>query len=265
MLFVFYQFHPAPIFFNTAELARAQKQATTPKLGQIEAEYDAVRGRTEQQVHALVLARQQGDRAAETSTLRSLRALDTQTQALRAAAKQEIKSLVPRTETKDADYVFIGYITRHFPKGLVGLLIAVILCAAMSATASALNALGSTTVVDFYRRSLRPKASDAHYLAMGKVATAFWGILATLFAAFASLLDNLIQAVNILGSLFYGPTLGVFLVGFFLPRIGGTAIFSALVIAQIAVLGTFFASSISFRWYNVIGCGNVRPDPQPTR
>src|SRR5439155_16606565 len=142
----------------------------------------------------------------------------------------------------------------EFPAGLVGLLIAVILCAAMSATASALNSLGTTTVVDFYKRSLRPDADGAHYLRAAKGFTIFWGLVAVAFAASASLFDNLIQAVNILGSIFYGPMLGVFLVGFFTKRVTGTAAFVATVAAQLAVVAVWLCTSIGFLLYNVVGC-----------
>ena len=162
-----------------------------------------------------------------------------------------------RAETKDADYVFIRFVLAEFPSGLVGLLIAVILCAAMSATASALNSLGTTSVVDFYRPSVRPGADDAHYLGVAKLFTVGWGIVAVGFALGASLFENLIQAVNILGSIFYGPMLGVFLVGFFTRRVSGTTAFVAVVAAQAAVLAAWLGSSIGFLWYNVIGCGVV--------
>jgi Na+/proline symporter len=127
----------------------------------------------------------------------------------------------------------------------------------MSATAAALSALGTTTVVDFYRPSFRPEAEDAHYVRAAKLFTVFWGALAVAFSAFAALLDNLIQAVNILGSIFYGPTLGVFVVGFFVRRVRATPVLVALVVGQALVIGLFFASSIGFLWYNVIGCAAV--------
>jgi Na+/proline symporter len=228
---------------------------------------------------AFVAARHARDAAAEAGARAALRAAEGRMRAARADARRVIVRAVPGAEPKDADYVFITFVTRHFPRGLVGLLIAVILCAAMSATASALAALGSTATVDFYRASWRPAATDAECLRAARWFTVGWGILAVLFAAFASLLDNLIQAVNILGSIFYGPTLGVFIVAFFLKRVRGTPVFIALVVGQIAVILTFALSSIGFLWYNVIGCAAVvglatllqvavpraRPDPDRRR
>src|SRR5262249_49182069 len=148
----------------------------------------------------------------------------------------------------------IRFVTDQFPAGLLGLLVAVIFCAAMSASAAALNALSTTTVIDLYKRSIKPQASDRHYLRAAQLFTVFWGLLAVSFAASAALLDNLIQAVNILGSIFYGPMLGVFLVGFFIKWVRGTPVFVATLIAQTIVIGTFLYSSIGFLWYNVIGC-----------
>ncbi len=257
MVFVFYQFHQPPVFFHTAELQEAHKTAHGAKLSALEAAYGQAFADKQAQLASYLAARKSGDPIAEAAFAQGLRNAEARGQLLRQQAKAVIRSARPQTETKDADYIFITFVKQHFPKGLCGLLFAVIFCAAMSATASALNALGSTTVVDFYKPAQRLPRSDAHYLFVAKLCTAFWGILAMLFAAFAALLDNLIQAVNILGSIFYGPMLGVFLVGFFLRRVSGTAVFAALIIAQLAVIATFLFSQIGFLWYNVIGCALV--------
>ena len=164
---------------------------------------------------------------------------------------------MPRAETKDADYVFITFVMNNLPRGLVGLLLAVILCAAMSSTASELSALGQCSLVDFYKRSLRPGRSDRHYLTVAMLLTAAWGVLAVVFAVGASLLDNLIQAVNILGSLFYGTILGIFLLAFFTRRVRATPVFVAAVISEIVVLIVWRATSVGFLWFNVIGCAAV--------
>ncbi len=254
MVFVFYQFHLPPLFFQTTDLARVEQTAQAPALHDLQAQHAQVFADKQQQLSRLLAARRSGDERALDQAKQDLRAADTRSKELRKQTKALLKTALPRVETKDADYIFITFVKSQLPTGLVGLLIAVIFCAAMSATASALNALGSTTVVDFYKRSVRPVASDEHYLRMAKLFTVLWGVLAMAFAAFASLLDNLIQAVNILGSIFYGPTLGVFLVGFFLKSVRGTPVFISLLIGQAAVLLTFAFSSIGFLWYNVIGC-----------
>jgi SSS family transporter len=257
MVLVFYQFHQPPIFFNTTELAQVRKSPQAAELRTLESSYSQAFASKQHELDRLLTARRAGDAPGEVAARAGLLAAQGQAGELRAAAKQLIQKAHPRAESKDADYIFITFVKDHFPPGLVGLLIAVIFCAAMSATASALNALGATTVVDFYKRSLKPEASDRHYLIAAKLFTVLWGVLAMLFAAFASLLDNLVQAVNILGSIFYGPTLGVFLVGFFLPRVRGTAVFIALVIAQLLVILTFALTTVGFLWYNVIGCTAV--------
>jgi Na+/proline symporter len=176
---------------------------------------------------------------------------------VRAQAHALIAAALPRDPGNDTDYIFISFVMRNLPRGLVGLLLAVILCAAMSSTASELTALGATTVVDFYRRSFRPDASDRHYLRVAQLFTAGWGVLAVVFAAFASLVDNLIQAVNILGSLFYGTILGLFLVAFFFARTDATAVFIAALLSETVVIVVWLTTGVGFLWFNVIGCAVV--------
>ncbi|HVZ88429.1 MAG TPA: sodium:solute symporter, partial [Polyangia bacterium] len=182
-----------------------------------------------------------------------VRAAAADSEAVRARTRALVAKL-PRGETHDGDYVFLSFVMANLPRGLIGLLLAVILCAAMSSTASELTSLGGCTVVDFYRRSFRPDADDAHYLRVAKLATFGWGVLAVLFAGFASLVDNLIQAVNILGSLFYGTILGIFLVAFFVRRIRATPVFVAAILSEVLVVGLWLKTSIGFLWFNVIGC-----------
>jgi SSS family solute:Na+ symporter len=165
--------------------------------------------------------------------------------------------VLPRKEANDTDYIFISFVMATLPRGLVGLLLAVILCAAMSSTASELTALGGTSLVDFYKRSFRPAASDAHYVRVAKLFTAAWGVLAVLFATFAAVVDNLIQAVNILGSLFYGTILGLFLVAFFLRRVRATPVFVAALLSEGVVIAVWLTTRIGFLWFNVIGCAFV--------
>jgi Na+/proline symporter len=256
IVFVFYQFNPPPVFFNEAELSRIRNTPLAAELKEIEAAY----GRAfveKRNVLGEWLSSRGLQVSSTTAASRDLRLADAKLRAIRERARDLIAKADPRAETKDADYVFISFVLKHFPPGLVGLLVAVVLCAAMSATAAALNALGTTTVVDFYQRTFRPGASNDHYLLAAKLFTVFWGVLGVLFAAFASLLDNLIQAINILGSIFYGPMLGVFLVGFFLKRIGGTPVFWATLLAQLIVVIVFRYSTLGFLWYNVIGCAAV--------
>jgi Na+/proline symporter len=176
---------------------------------------------------------------------------------VRTEAQSLITRALPGTDPRDTDYVFLTFVLRHVPTGLVGLLVAVILCAAMGSSASELAALGSTTTIDLYKRLWRRSASDRHDLLVSKLCTVLWGAVAVGFATFATLIENLIQAVNIVGSIFYGTLLGLFVVAFFLRRVSATPVLIAAVVAQTTVVVLFFTSGLGFLWYNVIGCSIV--------
>ena len=259
MVFVYYQFNAPPLFFNESELARVAKTPQAGELTSLEAEHRDAFARKRTEVEALVaaLGSDTPDDASVIAARARVQVAAARSNEVRARTRALIERAVPRAETKDSDYVFISFVIANFPRGMIGLLIAVILCAAMSSTASELSALGGCTVVDFYRRSFRPNASDAHYLRVAKIATFGWGVLAVVFAASASLLDNLIQAVNILGSLFYGTILGIFLAAFFAPRLRATPVFIAALISETLVIGLWLATDIGFLWFNVIGCAAV--------
>jgi len=145
-------------------------------------------------------------------------------------------------------------VTDTFPKGLIGLLIAIIFLASMGATASAINSLSSTTVIDIYRRFVKRDANDAHYLKASRISTLFWGVFTIGIALYSSQLGNLLEAVNILGSLFYGTILGIFLVAFYIKRIGGKAVFWSAVITEVIVIGIWQLNIVAFLWLNLIGC-----------
>ncbi len=256
MVFVFYQVNPPPLFFNQAELARV-RQAAPAEVAALEAEQTHIFQDKRVAISQLMAAQAAHDAPATAQARAATRAGELRLRELHARTGKLIARKRPGVDTKDADYIFIRFVLDHLPHGLIGILVAVILCAAMSSSAGALSALGSTTVVDFYQLSVRPNENDAHYLRAARLFTGLWGALAVGFAGFAALLDNLIQAVNILGSLFYGPMLGVFLVGFFSRRVHARAAFVATLVGQIAVLLVFAFSSITFLWYNVIGCAVV--------
>ena len=178
--------------------------------------------------------------------------LDAQEKEVRTGVKTLIKKAAPTIEVNDKDYVFISFILKYLPQGLIGLLLAVILSAAMSSTASELNALAATTVVDLYKRN-REKQSEKHYVNVSKFFTLFWGLIAILFASFGSLVENLIQLVNIIGSIFYGTILGVFVAAIFIEKIKGQAIFYAAIISEILIIGLFYLDLFGYLWLNVIG------------
>ncbi len=257
MVFVFYQFNLPPVFFNQPELARVYQTPHAAHAAALERDHQAAFARKRAEIERLDAALRRHDEKSIAAAENSVRESAAASASIRNEMKQVLATALPHATTKDADYVFLSFVIRNFPRGLVGLLLAVIFCAAMSAVASELSSLASTTVVDFYRRSLCQNASDAHYVRAARWFTAGWGILALLFAIFASLLENLIQAVNILGSLFYGTVLGIFAVGFFLRRVQGTAVFVAALLSESLVLFLFLRTSVSFLWYNVVGCAAV--------
>ena len=213
-----------------------------------------IRAEETREVRAWVEARHAGNRAGEAQARAAAQEADRRGEAVRAEARRALLAADPRTTANDADYVFISYVLGHLPRGLVGLLVAVIFAAAMSSKAAELNALGSTTTVDLYRHLVRRDSDDGHYVAAAKWFTALWGLVAIAFALLANLAENLIQAVNIVGSIFYGVVLGLFLVAFFVKRVGGTAVFWGALAAQALVLVLYFNLGISYLWYNVIGC-----------
>jgi SSS family transporter len=258
MVFVFNQVTPAPLFFNESELGRVRGSPRAAELATLERAHEEAGARTRAEIGALraALDAQPRDPGAVAAAEGRVRAAGAEDAGLRRQARALVASL-PRGEPNDADYVFLSFVMAHLPRGLVGLLLAVIFCAAMSSTASELTALAGCTLVDFYKRALRPTAPDAHYVRVAKLFTAGWGLLALVFAASAALVDNLIQAVNILGSLFYGTILGIFLVAFFVKRARATPVFVAALASEALVLTVWLTTDIGFLWFNVIGCGAV--------
>jgi SSS family solute:Na+ symporter len=254
-VFVFYQFERQPVFFNEAVWLEQREGDHGAELGAIEDRFELVQVEKEQAIDAFLTARSGDDADATDAARQHMLDLQASSGAIRAEAKAALSAADAQIKASDSDYVFITFVMEQLPKGLVGLLIAVIFCAALSSTASELNALGSTTTVDIYRHVFRPDADDAHSLAASKWFTAMWGAVAISFALFANLVENLIEAVNILGSIFYGVVLGVFLVAFFFKHVRGTAIFWAALFAQALVIVLFFKLEISYLWYNFIGCG----------
>lgn len=259
MVFVFYQFEKPPVFFNRAAQAQVIQTNSAPDLAALNMEHDFI---WEQKKHAqeeLVVALRADDEPRAAAISEVVNNLQGELERVRTEYKDEVKRANPELETKDYDYVFITWVMTYLPTGLVGLLFAVIFSAAMSSTSSELNALASCTVIDFYKRLAKPEASQRHYLMASKLITVAWGIFAILFAVYANLFENLIEAVNILGSLFYGTVLGVFLCGFFLKFIRATPVFIAAIIAETGVIFTYFyfGNEVGFLWYNFIGCAAV--------
>ncbi len=257
MVFVFFQFEKPPMFFNQPAYQEAARNDAAGKFPQLQARFDTAFAQKQQALRSLTAAMESGGDGATELAQQAVVQSQNEIQKVRAEVKETLKSYNPDVETKDSDYVFITFILKYLPHGLIGLLMAVIFCAAMSSTAGELNALGSTTEVDFYRPVIKPGASERHYLIAAKILTAAWGFVAIGFALFANLVENLIEAVNILGSIFYGTILGLFIAAFFLKFVRGSAVFVAALISQSLVLILFKTTNIGYLWYNLIGCAAV--------
>lgn len=266
MVFVFYQFFLPPVVFNKVQTDKLRQSEYAGEFEGLEADYAQNFEESKTSYLEMLDAIDKEDNGRETEIREKLNVLKSEQKAIREEVKELIVTNDPIAETRDTDYVFMRFVMDNLPKGIIGLLFAVIFSAAMSSTASELNALGSTTTIDLYKRSIKKEGSDKHYLTSSKLFTAFWGIGAILFATYASLFENLIQAVNLLGSLFYGTILGIFLVAFFMKWVKGQAVFIAALLSQALVLFVHFNNGdvmdgnlwdIGFLWYNPIGCLSV--------
>ena len=242
MVFVFYQFETSPLHFNPKGVETVLNSPHATAYQKLEEEHRA----TQILRHAML------EKNIDETTLENLAKIDGLERTQRQKAKLLIKKANPQQETNDKDYVFISFILGYLPQGIVGLLLAVILSAAMSSTASELNALAATTTVDLYQRNVGEK-SPAHLVKASQGFTLLWGGIAILFAAFGSLVENLIQLVNIIGSVFYGTILGVFLVAFFLKQVKGKPVFWSAIVSEALVIFIFTQDWVSFLWLNVIG------------
>ncbi len=249
MVFVFYQFNPSPAFFNKSTLEELRTTQYADELATQEANLKNIFNLRSTLVNNANIDNPSNQFKEEFA------AFTTQENAARDSIKSLIALGLPTAETNDKDYVFINFIVENFPKGLIGLLLAVFLCAAMSSTASELNALATTSLVDLYKRGIKPEATEAHYFNMSRLFTVMWGIIAILFALYGKLFENLIQFVNIVGSIFYGTILGIFLVAFFLKHIKAKAIFIAAIISEMLVICFWYFEwfGIAFLWLNAIG------------
>jgi len=257
LVFVFYQFTLPPIFFNSVETEGIKNTEYTSEYNKLSDQYEQANLDKQQRIRSMIEAISQGSDAEIAITEREMMKSDAAMKEIRGEALTLLQRNNPDMDTSDTNYIFLTFVVNFLPIGLVGLVIAAILAASMSSTSGELNALASTTVVDFYKRIFKKQASDRHYLVVSKAATIGWGIYAILLAEYASRLGSLIEAVNILGSLFYGTILGIFLVAFYVKPVGGKAVFIAAVFAEILVILCFVFTDISFLWYNVVGCVSV--------
>ncbi len=262
LLFVFYQLQPqTPVFFNRAEWNRHVDGPQGEKFREIEARHAQLQAQTEGKIRAWLDAREGQDAGAAAVARAEMVAAQEASNGIRREARAALLEADPRAKVKDSDYVFITFITTQLPAGVVGLLIAVMFASALSSKAGELNALGTTSTIDLWRH-FRPLAAhdEARNVRNAKWFTAFWGAFAISFALFASFAENLIEALNIIASIFYPVVLGLFVVAFFLRRVGGTAVFYSALGALGVIATLFFVGrahpeyNIGYLWYNPIGC-----------
>jgi SSS family transporter len=254
LVFVFYLYFRSPIFFNQGQLDKVYRTEQGAALKALEKQYDRLSDTKQAQVKILAGALEREDEGAIRTAQHALQQTETAAAGIRDQAKKLIKQADPAADDNDTNYIFIHFVVNNLPKGLVGLLIAIIFLASWGSIAAALNSLASTTVVDVYKRMINKEDSEAHYLKVSRWWTLIWGIFCIMIAQFASELGSLIEAVNVLGSLFYGVILGIFMVAFYIKRIGGNATFWAAVVSEVLVITIFQMEIISFLWLNVIGC-----------
>ena len=254
MVFVFYLFIQPPLLFQHAELSRIQASGEYQPLAD---EYSTAYEARKASALALASAHHAGDAAAERRGVEDYRSAQRAIDDARNKASALVTRMGGEKDFRDTNYIFLSFVTRYLPAGLVGLVIAVIFAATMSASSGEINSLATVSVVDLYKRHFRRGQSDHHYLMASRWATLFWGVYAVAFAGWGKKLGSLIVAVNVVGSLFYGSLLGCFVVALVFRRVRGTAVFWGMLAGEAAVFWAFFYTGMSYLWYNALGCGVV--------
>ena len=254
LVFVFYQFNTPPVFFNKTQVDRIENSVYKSDYRQIEIEHRTASEHKKIHATALIAAMDKGDEQAIAAAQFNLKKEDAIVQVTRREFVHQMEENDSLSDTNDTNYVFLSFVTKYLPVGLVGLLIAIILLASMGSTASGINSLASTSIIDFYKRFINKTANPQTYLDASRWATAAWGVFCVLVALYAGKLGNLIEAVNKLGSLFYGNILGIFLVAFYLKQVKGSAVFYAAIITEIFVIAIWMNDMMAYLWLNAIGC-----------
>jgi len=257
LVFAFYQFNKPPMFFNQYEVKQVKGSNYAPQYNALENQYTTVFEQRKAKADNLIKALDSKNESQINQAQAELKQADKQSTDIRQKAIGLMKKNDPKADTDDTNYVFLNFVTHYLPRGLIGLLIAIVFLASMGSTASALNSLASTSTVDIYKRIINPGASDANYLNASRLATVFWGLVCIGMALFAGKMGNLLEAVNELGSYLYGTILGVFVVAFYLKKIRGTAVFIAGFIAEVIICVLGYYNAVAYLWFNVIGCALV--------
>jgi SSS family solute:Na+ symporter len=254
LVFTFYQYNKPPVFFNSFELNKLEKSKYNPELDKIKAEYTLIHKEKEVAVNKMNAALDKDDTGLIDEQRKVLQEADQKEKAIKKQVTDLLVKNDKHANTDDNNYIFLSFVTQYLPRGLIGLLIAIIFLASMGSTASALNSLASTTVIDIYKRLIKKDASDHEYLQVSRLATVFWGIVCIVMALYASKIGNLLEAVNILGSYIYGTILGVFLVAFYVKSVNGRAVFFGAVLTEIVIILLGWNEVVAYLWLNVIGC-----------
>lgn len=254
LVFTFYQYNKAPIFFNSYELNKLEQSPYQAELKKIKSDYDQSFESKQKEVNKLDKALDANDQKVIDQQRIAVKKADEQSKNIRKDLTELMLKNDKKAATNDNNYIFLSFVTQYLPKGLIGLLIAIIFLASMGSTASALNSLASTSVIDIYKRLINKDATDQQYVNASRWATIIWGVVCILMALYTSKIGNLIEAVNILGSFIYGTILGVFIVAFYLKKIDGKAVFYAAILTEIVVCICGYLEVVAYLWLNVIGC-----------
>ena len=250
MVYIFFLFQQPPLHFNEVNRQNVMKTEVANEYKNLEAKFDVVFNDRKTFITENIAK----DNLSDETFSQKLKDYNKKIRELRLEAREKISQANPSAKVKDEDYIFMYYVLNYFPVGVIGLLLAMIFSAAMSSTASEINALATTFIVDIYKRNWVKDATDEHYLKMSKMVTLGWGILLMIFALWAAPLENLIQAVNILGSLFYGTILGVVVSAIFLKQVSANGVIVGAIVAETVVILGYFFSDIGYLWFNAIGC-----------
>jgi Na+/proline symporter len=254
MVFVFYIYEKPPILFQTTELERIQQPVMRAEYGPVAERYDAAFESRKAAANQLIEARHNGNAGLWQQGLEGYGKAQGELDAARRASVGLVEKAGGPKGISDTNYIFLTFVTQHLPAGLVGLILAVIFGATLSSISGEMNSLATVSMVDIYKRHFRNTAPDHHYLNVSRVATVFWGLYAIVTAEFAKGLGSLVEAVNLLGSFFYGGMLGVFVLAFFFPRVRGRGAFYGVLAGEAVIFACYFYTRIAFLWYNVIGC-----------
>jgi Na+/proline symporter len=254
LVFAFYQFNRPPMFFNNYEVARVKQSSYATQYNYLDQQYTQAFEQRKAKADDLIKALDSKKTDQIEHAKDALKVADAQSHVIRRDAIALMKKNNASADDNDTNYVFLTFVKQYLPKGLVGLLIAIIFLASMGSTASALNSLASTTVIDIYKRTINKDASDKNYLLVSRIATVFWGVVCVIMALYAGKLGNLLEAVNQLGSYIYGTVLGVFIVAFYMKRISGTPVFIAAIISEGIILYLGLSKTVAYLWLNPIGC-----------